>query len=347
MDFMLAYGSDEEDDIHPEGLPTTQPTPATTSTTINVLTSSKSSAPTEVPKKRKKLDISILPQHIQDALLRGDNEEDSDDDANKPVSRPPTSQSSRNEETKSSKHQTPSNESDPLLRMLSAPKASEKQDPFQSQTKVNQTNIVHKEAYTNNSDEGEEEHPQRLLQQPASVKSTQPMIQPKLASFPSQQQVPTVQRPTVSTASIDWSQVAAPTASSIPTATGSLYNTNSMYGEESSSSTLKRKRDREIESQLLSGNLASIESIPLRQIEGYNEWDKLSYLEQQEKEQSIMKMYTGDGSIKSMALPSKSQNRKHQLTSLALKAAETEISLLEAKGQRSKSKAQTMNRYGW
>jgi hypothetical protein len=44
---------------------------------------------------------------------------------------------------------------------------------------------------------------------------------------------------------------------------------------------------------------------------------------------------------------SKVQNRKHQLSSLAIKAAEMELAMLEKRDARGLSKAQTQGKYGW
>ncbi len=48
-----------------------------------------------------------------------------------------------------------------------------------------------------------------------------------------------------------------------------------------------------------------------------------------------------------MIAPSKTQNRKHQLNSLAMQAAQTELAMLDAKGSRMKSKSETQGKYGW
>lgn len=117
--------------------------------------------------------------------------------------------------------------------------------------------------------------------------------------------------------------------------------------------SLKRKRERDLEQQLLAGNTAALledEDAPIQitEIAGTSySWDASSYADRQEKEAMIMSKYTNDGSMKSVMQPTKLQNRRHQLSSLALRAAETEIALMDAKGNRMKSKAQTQAKYGW
>lgn len=113
----------------------------------------------------------------------------------------------------------------------------------------------------------------------------------------------------------------------------------------SSSSRCKRKRERDLENQLMAGNTSELGNAHVVAISAYSGWDQHAYTDQQSKEAQIMKQYTGGGG--SGAQPTKLQNRKHQLSSLALKAAETEIALLEARGIRQKTKSQTQGKYGW
>jgi hypothetical protein len=55
-------------------------------------------------------------------------------------------------------------------------------------------------------------------------------------------------------------------------------------------------------------------------------------------------MKTGGNLI---AAPTKTQNKKHQINSLAMSAASVELELMEARGARSKSKSETQSKYGW
>jgi hypothetical protein len=55
-----------------------------------------------------------------------------------------------------------------------------------------------------------------------------------------------------------------------------------------------------------------------------------------------MAKFTGGGGKDKMLLqPSRVQNKRHHINSLAMRAAETEIALLDAKGNRGKTKAET------
>lgn len=96
-------------------------------------------------------------------------------------------------------------------------------------------------------------------------------------------------------------------------------------------------------------DLGGVKGVPIktmRQLDASeHNWNAQDYIDQQQREAEIYKTYTNDGQLKLQ--PNKTQNKKHQLTSLALKAAETEIALMEAKGAKQKTRAQTQSRYGW
>lgn len=342
MDFMAGYGSDEDEEQE-----VTLPTYAVTSSAQSMPPPPSVKGTPAVKavnggKKKKKLDISFLPQHIQDALLNG-GQEDSDDNHNTYAPKPTNfvQQQSRSDERESGSEEAKptkpvaNGSADPLLQMLSAPKTSSKaKDPFQTSISATSTYNFQAKSPSKQEDEAEDEDIPRVKPTASFHNNSAPVVYSNLSSAAK------------TTTSIDWSKVSAPTASYQPSSSSGNAYSSSGYTEDITSTTLKRKRERDIESQLLSGNLSSLESIPVQEIGGFNSWDKGSYIEQQEREQEILNMYTGNGP-KSLAQPNKVQNRKHQLSSLAMKAAETEIAMLESKGQKSKSKAQTMNRYGW
>ena len=60
-----------------------------------------------------------------------------------------------------------------------------------------------------------------------------------------------------------------------------------------------------------------------------------------------MKEFLGKNADKSLAIPSRLQNRKHHINSLVRSAADTELALLDARGGRSRTKAETQAKYGW
>ena len=102
-----------------------------------------------------------------------------------------------------------------------------------------------------------------------------------------------------------------------------------------------------MELQLLSGDLTGISSgATVKDISVQNDWDSLRYTEQQQREAEVQRGF-GIGASKSLTQVSKQQSRKHQLNSLAIKAAETELSLLEKRGNRMLTKHETQGKYGW
>ena len=110
----------------------------------------------------------------------------------------------------------------------------------------------------------------------------------------------------------------------------------------------KKKRDRDIELQLLAGDLSALDNRPntIRELDVDHTWDVQKYTDQQISEHEIRKGF-GLGTSKSLMQVSKQQNRKHQLNSLAIKAAETELSLLEKRSHRMLTKSETQEKYGW
>jgi hypothetical protein len=149
-----------------------------------------------------------------------------------------------------------------------------------------------------------------------------------------------------SVAPIDWTKI----QTTIPNTP--YFQTHSSLAplEESSSGSIsnRKRKERELEMQIQSGNLASLQDLPIQDIERpSDQWDATSYMDKQYREMQIMNEYTNNGTMKSIVQPTKLQNRRHQLSSLALHAAETEIAMMEAKAQRGKSKSQTQSKYGW
>lgn len=116
----------------------------------------------------------------------------------------------------------------------------------------------------------------------------------------------------------------------------------------STSSGSKRKRERELEMELLQGNTSVVDSLTMKVVNASAHWNSEAYTSQMQREQELKSVYNLNNPNNVGALqPSKLQNRKHQINSLALKAAETELAMLDAKLNRSRTKAETQGRYGW
>lgn len=108
----------------------------------------------------------------------------------------------------------------------------------------------------------------------------------------------------------------------------------------------KKRKDRDFELQLMSGDLSGMQSAAVTDISVQNQWDELRYTEQQQQILEVQRGF-GLGSNKNLTQVSKQQNRKHQLSSLAIKAAETELAMLEKRGARNLTKSETQGKYGW
>jgi hypothetical protein len=109
----------------------------------------------------------------------------------------------------------------------------------------------------------------------------------------------------------------------------------------------KRRKGRDIELQLLAGDLSGIQnSSAVQDISTQHQWNEMRYTEQQEREREVQRGF-GIGMNKMLTQVSKQQNRKHQLSSLAMKAAETELAMLDKRGARNLTKSETQGKYGW
>lgn len=296
-------------------------------------------------KKRKLLDISILPEHIQKALIHGDSalgDSDDDDDRTKTSERNHGA-SSKNSSTNKSKSSQRDAAVDPLLAMLPAP-SQNKEDSmdalFSSKSKPSNSTkerdgfVSKKEIHDIKNLETEE-----LMVENIHAEEFQrpPLMTRQYTSEPDTRDF---EFPTPSTGHYNQYDYQPLTSDAQSVNEDSNQAT---YGES------QRKRQRNLEQMLMNGNLSVLEQAAVVQdIQvGNQQWDALGYSEQKQKEAAIYKQYTSDGALKSAIQPTRQQNRKHQLTSLAMKAAETEIAMLDAHIARSKTKSQTQSRYGW
>lgn len=110
---------------------------------------------------------------------------------------------------------------------------------------------------------------------------------------------------------------------------------------------LRKRKEREFELQLMSGDLTGLDrSGAVQEISIQHEWNEMAYTEQQRQQQEVQRGF-GIGTNKMLSQVSKAANRKHQLSSLAIKAAETELAMLEKRGARNLTKSETQGKYGW
>jgi hypothetical protein len=110
---------------------------------------------------------------------------------------------------------------------------------------------------------------------------------------------------------------------------------------------LKKRKDRDFELQLMSGDLSALDKTEaVQEISMQHQWNEMAYTEQQQRQLEVQRGF-GIGTNKMLSQVTKQQNRKHQLSSLAIKAAETELAMLDKRGQRNLTKSETQGKYGW
>jgi hypothetical protein len=110
-----------------------------------------------------------------------------------------------------------------------------------------------------------------------------------------------------------------------------------------SSAVNKRKRDREIEAQMIKGDMSASNNLDSSVIEfDYTDyqWNKGEHDRKKDKEREIKSIYN----VNESAI-SRTQNSKHQINSLVLKAQEAELRMTSSKP--AKTKAQAAAKYGW
>lgn len=338
MDLMAQYGSDEEEEEQEVSPPSSPTSHIPTSFPVHVPVvknhiSSKGST-TVVPavggKKKKMLDISFLPSEIQDLLTRGDYDVDSDDDqiaSKKPIA----NNLAKPIVTTTSKPTKETASIDPLLRSLPPPKNSNTSDnytfnkpPEKKSINPFKRNYADIDESFQNEDPTEYDYDDDAYEQDEHTKS-----------YGEEQDEEQDETHPTSSSSFSLPATSSEQQSDLATAGNSQTN--------------KKRKERHIEQMLMAGDTSVLgANTQVRTVAAeQHTWDAMKYSDQQQKEQLIMKKYTNDGGTKAMVQPTKIQNRRHQLSSLALRAAESEIAMLDATASRMKTKSQTQSRYGW
>lgn len=366
MDALLGnYGSDEEEEIPQQEEQKTKVLSQVPSSSLSHKVNKESSLTSITPKstttgtlqvahvpgqkKRKLLDISILPDHIQKALIHGASAlGDSDDDDHNPNTISHKTSASFGANNARSKTAAP-DASDPLLAMLPAP-SHNKEDTMDA---LFASSSAHPATYPKpssvakstvkplikRSEEVEEEDETEEVLLGGSIGISQRGFQPPLLT----------RQYTSDPDSIDPSASLSHQFSQDHHSTYESRIDPPEYSvDHQRHGDSQRKRQRNLEQMLMSGNLTALEQgASVQEIQVGNQWDASGYSEQKQREAAIYNQYTAGGTVKAALQPTRQQNRKHQLTSLAMKAAETEIAMLDAHIARSKTKSQTQSRYGW
>lgn len=317
MDFLDYYSGDEEN-------PQVEDLKERKSEVPNLCDRKDPTSLDPIKKRKKTLDIAILPKEIQDALTRGYVDSDEDDNFQHSKDGPilPTTGNSRSsllallpmpksKETMDNSRQFIDTTSHPAISRKSSGEDSPPSSPSRDSTALNRKS---KSSLPNIS----------LLLNPNFGVAERGNGSSEAESVNDDNMEPQNQR-----------------------MSSGLLVAHSDYGKN-----LKKKREREVEQQLMAGNTSVIlnEDVPMtfnEVVAEHHTWDSIGYSTRQEREAAILSKYTKDGSVKGMIQPTKLQNRRHQLTSMALKAAETEIAMMDATTARRKTKAQTQAKYGW
>jgi hypothetical protein len=329
-------------------------------------------------KKKKKLDISFLPENIQAALTRGDTAGDSDSDQ---------------EETSVISHTPVSHEAFPaheLLSKLPKPKASsnmtelgnpkKKPEIFVSKSETENKPVesvyspislpqsVHVESASDSDSDTDDVAvvssvpsiptsgfvPQVVEVSPSPSTSSSVFTEPPI-TLPSFEYSAPTHNPQYSSVFNPYHPSISATAPSTSNATIS-----SLPQQKKSSKTNSfRKRDREIESSLLRGDTSLLDPMTgsddlkggaqIIDVQHNHEWNADYYYNQQKRQKELQTIFNfkQNGGDKMLSQPTKLQNKRHQINSLVMSAAESEFELLEAKGRQMKTKYETQSKYGW
>ena len=386
MDNLAAYGSssDEEEGSTFQGastivqLATAAPPPkAPPLADEKKTTGGSSNSHITGGKKKKILDVSFLPQEIQDALARGNNLSDSDSDDGKPFRTPKivTMSTAKIASSKALLDQLPK-----PLHSDSPPIKLQVQSMLLGATS-DSSNDVTARGVTADSDDKTKTSPYQFSNQPpiynapsqdssssisglGRVINTAPAVSTSAQSrgaAPSVADAEGLYSAPSSSASKSRDDLTNPylkhnfTASSLERVSRDQtdFEQNSIYSgglaKESINNKNSRKREREIQQQLLNGNVSVVEKSKLIDVVSSRGWDSSKYNHQQEREAEIQSMFSfgQNAGEKMIAQPSKNQHRKHQINSLAMQAAQVEMEMLDAKGARIRAKSETQAKYGW
>ena len=280
--------------------------------------------------RRRQLDMSILPQHIQD-LLTGKGGDDSDsEDEQRLVKGTRQSEGTSRSEAQGLLELLPrpshAGNREFSLKVVSRP-PNDSSNIFSRMPEPSVEFTFHQGSSSTSSYE-----PEPGIYSAVSV--AEESVLPSIQSLPRKSAAPTVHREEMG---------AGPTAQA-----SSVVEREFTRGGESARKR-SRREEREIERSLLTGDMSRLEGASFIEVQGKQPWDSTAYDERRQKEAEVLSVYNfgGKGGEKAIMQPTKVQNKRHHINSLAMHAAETELALLDARGQRSKTKAETMAKYGW
>lgn len=388
MDLLGGYSDDEENEEHDTASASVSASGSHANKPEQKIQNPKPNPSGPKQKKKKKLDISFLPENIQAALARGDTANDSDSDQEGIALPKPVANS---EQTSMSV----------LLSKLPKPKArnSANSQPIPT-TQIHSAKVILSPPIeptkvieviqekvlgdvhidSDDSDTYDYAIPESFSTVPSSIGtsssnlhspiySDNPFSEPPvlLPSLNPQAFYPSSQSSSFSSTFDSFHSTNPLPASSAVAMFPTDSNAVITSAPSTSYSTNKksfRKRDREIESSLMRGDITAANEIiqgdgnegydrsgagKIMDIQHNHEWNSDDYYTQQKRQKELQSIFNfkQNGGDKMLSQPTKLQNKRHQINSLVMSAAESELELLEAKGRQLKTKYETQSKYGW
>lgn len=302
MDLLSSYGADSDGDesVHEAVATSDSIKPGNSQTQL----------------KTKKLDVSILPLAIQNALLRGDNMDDSDE-----------SDSDTLNKQKDQEMDSSANKSAMAMLLGSLPKPK---NNFPA-SKLNQVSVstsktssfVHSYDTTTVSTNSKTKEPVTTND---SVEVSASLNNKPISVFTLPEATSNVHDVINSAYQFDANPTFQYSAEYLSSAT-TMHMNNAMHDDDNEVNVPTKRRRRDLEKLLVSGDTSVMEgNDKVIDINGMNvDWNKQSYVDQQSFKRQILNKYNiSDGSG-----ISKSQSRTHHINSLVAKAAQTEIKIME------------------
>lgn len=383
MNFLGAYSDSDDSDTecksHPEPV---KVTPKEKDKRVSTPPLEKLSGNRKPPKKRKKLDISFLPDNIQAALTRGGDESSDEEELPQPTKSDTRNSSSMNSSSALfsilPKPVNSGNEQKPETPPKASHSVTNETEPRENKKeKELHDSSVYVEDDVSCSDSDTELEATSNSQVPQSKsKSSLPHAfsvsepshtpvapRPALINASEYLSIPKETIPQNSTVNMRIENRETLKSSDVMNRQGLAQLQNQYHGgmyttghhdtfqqidDSGTAQKSSRRREREFQNKLLRGDINAAMGIGgtnVKDIKQHASWDDTHYREQQQREKELQTMFGASSNM--VAQPTKNQNRKHHINSLMYSAAASELELLEAKGRQMKTKSETQAKYGW
>lgn len=309
----------------------------------------------------RRLDLAVLPEEIQQALLRPQEESSDEEELGSVV------------QVKTSAAAQQLNSSNSLLSLLPKPKAvydapasappavrapAPAPAPVAAPALAPAATKSSALAFLSSYGDDEEDDDKDDNNQDEEEKAPQAEAVPSLFTFSSRTRPPqpplrpSIAQPTHSQPTGYSELESAPLA--FTAAAAGTFEEALAWTEPEAAQPLSKKRQRELEHQLLHGSTSEQEAllsslnVPVVELSRDSEWDAASYVQGQQSQQAILAQYNlnGRGGV-AFAAPSRSAKAKHHISSLVGAAAAVELDLAAKKASSSAARMETKAKYGW